>query len=265
MVSAKGLYYNSQNSIELLKTSDLEKVKAVQIFGSDPEIMKEVAESKLIDYDIIDINMGCPVNKIIKNNEGGALMNDFKLASKIISELVKTKKIITVKFRRGVYITKDVSSDFGKMCEQSGAKMVTLHGRFVQQQYSGCADYNCIENLVKSVNIPVAANGDIDLNNYKDVFNRTGCAAVMFCRNALKNPNIFAQILGGKPMGLKNLILLQLDLMEENYSQMYAVINFRKFLPYYLKGHENNKSIKQKAFSCNDLLELKEIIKSELF
>ncbi|MCL1900901.1 MAG: tRNA-dihydrouridine synthase family protein [Firmicutes bacterium] len=262
MVSAKGLFYDSQNSNILLKTSKLEKVKAVQIFGNDPEIMREVAETKLKNFDIIDINMGCPVNKIIKNNEGGSLMNNFNLASKIISALFKTKKIITVKFRRGY--DKDVSADFGKMCEQSGASLLTLHGRFVNQHYSGCSDFNCIENLVKSVKVPVVANGDIGLDNYIDVFRNTGCAAVMLCRNALADPNIFAYITGRQPYKIKNLILLQLDLMKQNYSEHYAVVNFRKFLPHYLKGRKNNKEIKQKVFSCDSLKDIEQIIKKEI-
>lgn len=263
MVSAKGLYYNSQNTNILLKTSKLEKIEGVQIFGNDPEIMSEVAETKLKDFDIIDINMGCPVSKIIKNNEGGSLMKNFNLASKIISALSKTKKMVTVKFRRG--FDKDVSADFGKMCEQSGAKFVTLHGRFVVQQFSGSVDYNCIENLSKSVKIPVIANGDIGLENYKDIFKNTGCAAIMLCRNALKDPNIFSHITGKETYSIKDLILLQLDLMKQYYSENYAVINFRKFLPYYLKCRKNNKEIKQRAFSCCSFLELKKIIAAETF
>lgn len=267
MVSAKGLFFNSQNSLNLLKQSELENIKAVQIFGSEPDIMAKICAEKLEPFDIIDINAGCPVSKVVKNGEGSALLNDFKLASKIIKLCAKAaKKTVTVKFRRGFETGNDISSDFGKMCEQAGARMVTLHGRFSKQFYTGAADYDCIEKLVKAVKIPVVANGDINSKEKaKEVFEKTGCAAIMIARGALGNPGIFSEILGNDVPDKKMLLLTQLELMKENYGEKYAIINIRKFIPHYFKNYKNAKFIKEKVNSCGNFKELYEIIEKVEF
>ena len=263
MVSAKGLFFNSENSFKLLKKSDLEKPSAVQIFGSDPEIMGKVCSEMLADFDIIDINMGCPMKKIIKNNEGSALMGDLKLASKIIKSCVATGKNITVKFRRG--IENDNFLEFGKMCEDSGAKMITLHGRFAKQLYSGSNDYNCIEKLVKNVKIPVVANGDIDsYEKVQKVFNDTGCTAVMIARGALKNPAIFSECAKKEIMPKKEIIITQLYMMLENYGEKYTLSNIRKFIPYYFRGSKNTKLAREELFNAANFEEFIEIIKEQV-
>lgn len=261
MVSAKGLFFNNQNSEKLLLTSELENIKAVQIFGSDAGIMAKICAEKLDGFDIIDINMGCPTNKIVKNNEGSYLLKDISLASKIIESCAKaTNKIVTVKFRRG-FENEDISSDFGKMCEDSGAQMITLHGRFSKQFYSGTADYNCVEKLVKAVKIPVVANGDIESKEKaNEVFANTGCAAIMIARAAIGNPDIFAEILGTEKLDKKMLFTIQLDLMSKFYGEKYALTNIRKFIPHYLKGYKNAKTLKEELINSKSLEELKNSI-----
>lgn len=196
MVSVKGLYYKSKKTEELLATSSLEHPCAVQLFGHEPEIFKSVIESGVLDkFDIIDINMGCPAPKIVKNGDGSALMKDLNLASQIIKACkAATNKPITVKFRKGFKKNDDKLIEFAKMCEQSGASAITIHPRTREDMFSGTINLEDIKKVKAAVNIAVIGNGDVrsveEFNKMKTV-----CDAVMVGREAVKSPEIFLEIL----------------------------------------------------------------------
>ena len=161
MVSAKGLHYKSEETKKLLYCGD-ESPKAAQIFGSDPLIMREICESEaLAPFDLIDVNMGCPMRKIVSNGEGSALMENFPLAEKVVSECVKSGKRISVKFRTGIKKGDRIAAEFAKLCEGAGACMVTVHGRVRDMIYAGEPDYEEIARAKSAVKIPVFANGGI--------------------------------------------------------------------------------------------------------
>lgn len=263
MVSAKGLKYTPLASSELLYSYKSEKVKAVQIFGSDPDIMKWVSTSEhLKDFDIIDINMGCPVPKIYNNGEGSALLNDLNLASKIIKAVKSSGKAVTVKFRTGVTENKLVTRDFAVMCEQSGADLITIHGRTRNAYYQGEVNYEEIKSAKNAVSIPVIANGGIFCKNDADnLIERTGADGVMVARGALENPMIFSEILGVKPnFSLAELITEQTSLIKERYNAERGAVIFRKQASYYLKGVAGGKKLKERVFASTDIDEVCKIL-----
>ena len=268
MVSCKGLKYTPQNSSELLYSYEEENLKAVQIFGNDPDIMAWAVNSEYLSgFDVIDVNMGCPVPKIFNNNEGSALLLDLKLASKVIESLAKTGKNITVKTRIGVNSSNIVTCDFAKMCEDSGAKMLTIHGRTRDSYYQGECNYDEIRKAKQKVNIPVIANGGIFTKEDADkMVNETGCDGVMVARGALENPLLISDILGEKcKLSLNELISMQIDLLKERYGDNRGAILFRKQGAYYLKGKPNGKVLKEKLFSSTSLDEVKNILSSVEF
>ena len=199
MVSAKGLYYKNENTENLLFFSENEKPVAVQIFGSDPFIMAKAAEyfNDNKDVCIIDINMGCPAPKIIKNGDGSALMRDPELAGRIVREVKQASlKPVTVKFRKGFDENSVNAVDFAKVMEHAGADAITVHGRTRSQMYSGEADWDIIKSVKQAVSIPVIGNGDVfTAEAAVDIRNLTGCDAVMIGRGAMGNPWIFRQIM----------------------------------------------------------------------
>ena len=197
MVSAKALLYKNKNTKPLLETVPEEHPLAVQLFGSDPEIMSQMAlQLEEGPYDIIDINMGCPVPKIVNNGEGSALMKNPKLAGEIISAMVKKlKKPVTVKFRKGFNDESVNAVEFAKMAEQSGAAAVAVHGRTREQFYSGKADWDIIRQVKEAVSIPVIGNGDIFTpEDVARMMEETGCDGVMAARGAKGNPWLFRRI-----------------------------------------------------------------------
>ncbi|MEG2454180.1 MAG: tRNA dihydrouridine synthase DusB [Clostridia bacterium] len=197
MVSAKGLCYGNGNTNALLQTSSVERPVAVQIFGGDAEfIAKAVRHNALQKFDIIDINMGCPVPKIFKNGEGSALMSDIARAKKIVSMAVSnTDKPITVKFRSGVDENHKNAVEFACAIEEAGAAAITVHGRTREQFYSGRADWTIIKAVKDAVKIPVIANGDIvTLNDLESVSEITNCDGFMIGRAALGRPYIFSEL-----------------------------------------------------------------------
>ncbi len=265
MVSCKGLKYTPQASSELLHTYDGEQIKAVQVFGADEDIMGEIAKSEhLENFDIIDINMGCPVPKIYSNGEGSFLLSDIKKASKIISSVAKSKKPVTVKFRIGLTPNNFVTTDFAKMCEDSGASLITIHGRVRTAYYSGDVNYYEIEKAKNAVSIPVIANGGIFTKEDADIMmDRTGADGVMIARGALENPLIFSEILGKTcKYSLKDLISIQIDFLKERYGKERSAVMFRKQASYYLKGVVGGKKIKEEIFALEDIDRVKELLLS---
>lgn len=197
MVSAKGLYYNNEKTKDMLKIAEEEHPVSLQLFGSDPDIMALGAKvMEAAGADIIDINMGCPMQKVVKNGDGSALMQNVPLAAKIISAMAKAVKIpITVKIRLGW--SKDTMNavDLAQAAEAAGAAAITVHGRTREDFYMGAADWKEIEKVVSAVHIPVIGNGDVvDGPTAKALMETTGCAAVAIGRAAWGNPWIFGTV-----------------------------------------------------------------------
>ncbi len=257
MISAKALMYNNQKTIDLLKTAPNEKIKIVQLFGSDPDIMASACKHPEIQkFDIIDINMGCPAPKIVNNHEGSFLMTNIDLASKIIKSCVSaTDKPITVKFRSG-YDSNNINAiEFAKMCEKAGASAITIHARTRTQMYSGQVDLDMVKRVKESVKIPVIASGDIvDRESYLRTLEYTHVDAVMIGRGALGNPQIFSEILGMQPKVNKmDIIKKHINMLLENYPESFVNGHIRKHLLWYLKGEYNATEIKRFVSTEPDL------------
>ena len=197
MVSAKGIFYNNKNTGELLRTDAMERPVSLQLFGSDPDIVSEMAKRmEERPFDILDINMGCPVPKIVNNGEGAALLKNIPLAAKIVQKTVRAvKKPVTVKIRKGFMWGETQAVELARALEEAGASAITVHGRTREEYYSGKADLDVIAMVKDAVHIPVIGNGDIFTPaDALHMLSYTKCDAVMIGRGARGNPWIFHRI-----------------------------------------------------------------------
>ncbi len=260
MVSCKGLKYGNENTKQLLYCEG-ESPKAAQIFGNDPEIMRAACEGEeLAPFDLIDINMGCPMPKIVGNGEGSALLENFSLAERVISACVKSGKRISVKFRIGVKNGTTFAGEFARLCEGAGACMVTVHGRTRDMIYAGEVDFRAIAEAKNAVKIPVIANGGIfSREDAENLLQKTGADGVMVARGALYNPNVFCEILGRERQKIYPLFLRQLEQTEKLYGTRFAVVFLRKMAGFYLKGAKNAVEYKRKLFAAQTVEEIKEL------
>lgn len=270
MVSSKGLFYGSEKTEELLKIHPLEHPVGVQIFGSDPKIMGDIAEKiSDTDIDLIDINMGCPAPKIVKNGEGSALLRDLDKVAAIIREVVKrSKKPVTVKIRKGWDDSSVNAVEVARIAWNEGASAVTVHGRTREQFYSGKADWEIIGRVKSAVEIPVIGNGDIFTpEDAKAMFETTGCDAVMVARGAQGNPWIFREIKHYLQTGEKlapptprekiEMAIRHLELQVRLKGEKIGVVQMRKHIAWYIKGMYNASNLRDEI---NKMDEKQEII-----
>lgn len=256
MVSAKGLHFGSESTRELLYTDAAEKIKAVQLFGNDPTILREACESEaLAPFQIVDINMGCPMPKIYNNGEGSALLADPVLAAKIVSECKKSGKRITVKMRIGLTAERVVASDFAKYLLDAGADMLSVHGRTRDKIYAGEPDYAAIASVVRAAEgrIPVIANGGIFSTDDADkMLENTGADGVMLARAAMYDPQIFCDFTGRARRSKKEIILRQLAETLDLFGERFATVYMRKMAAFYLRGEPGAAAARERLFSCPD-------------
>lgn len=251
MVSCKGLQYGNEETKKLLYCGD-QTIKAAQIFGCDPAIMRRAIESEPLNgFDLIDINMGCPMPKIVNNGEGSALLENFPLAEKVIAECVKSGKRISVKFRIGVREGDRMAAEFAKLCEGAGACMITVHGRVREKIYAGEPDFEEIAGAKRAVHIPVIANGGIFCKEDAfEMLDKTGADGVMIARAALYRPELFAEITGGEKISVKEWFPKQLKETKELLGERFATVFMRKMAAFYLKGRANGAEWKRKFFEA---------------
>lgn len=260
MVSCKGILYDNENTKILLKKTDGEKISCAQIFGNDPDIMLEaIKRPPLCDFDVIDINFGCPMPKIYQNGEGSALLKNPSLAEKIVAECKKSGKPITCKMRIGLTENTINGLEFATALENGGADMITVHGRTREKIYAGDIHGEEIAKIVAKVKIPVIANGGIFTKEDADkVMTETGADGVMLARGALEKPWLFAEILNNPySADKKDLIFRHIDLLKTVYDDRTVAVTFRKQLCLYLKGEKNSAELKQKVLTLNSTDEIK--------
>lgn len=263
MVSAKGLCYDNEKTKDLLLvTPEYGGIKACQLFGSDPEIMRRAAESEpLAPFDLIDINMGCPMPKIYNNGEGSALMNNPALAAKIIEACKKSGKAVSVKFRIGLEKGKIIAAEFAKVCEGAGADMITVHGRTRDKIYAGEIDFDAIAKAKSAVKIPVIANGGVfSKSDAEKLLSETGADGVAVARGAMYAPWIFAEICGNPQPDKKRLILKQIDDTDKYFGERFACVFMRKMCAFYIKGLTGAAALRTRLFTCATVEELKWIV-----
>lgn len=274
MVSAKGMFYQSKNTGKLLEVDPRERPVALQLFGSDPQIMADMAKT-LEDspVDIIDANMGCPAPKIVRNGEGSALMKTPELIGEIVNALVSVqKKPVTIKFRKGFDDTCVNAVEIAKIAEKNGASAVAVHGRTREQYYSGKADWDIIKAVKGAVDIPVIGNGDIFTpQDAKAIIDHTGCDAIMIGRGSQGNPWIFRRIIHYLETGellpeptseeRANMALRHAKMLIDYKGVYTGVREMRKHLSDYTKGMKGAAEMRGKINTATSFEQIEAMIK----
>jgi len=264
MVNCNALKYKDEAMQKLLFTTPEEKIKAAQLVGSDPRIMEKMARSDYFsEFDIIDINMGCPVPNVFKSGQGSALLGDLKTAASIIKGCKKSGKVVTVKFRVGIKEDAMIAGEFAKMCEDSGADMIAVHGRSRNMMYYGTPYFDQIEQAKSVVRIPVIANGGIfSVADAEKMMDLTGADGVMIARYALENPFIFSELTHKEIKKSKYTIISeQIDLTAKYYDEIFTILYIRRLASYFMKSQKEARQYKTELYQCGNIEELRYIVK----
>jgi len=273
MVSAKGMSYNNKNTAPLIEIHPDEKFKSIQLFGSEPDILAAMAK-KLNDspFDIIDINMGCPATKIVKNGDGSALMKEPDKIGRIVEAVSKaSSKPVTIKIRKGFDEQTKNAVEVAKIAESAGAAAIAVHGRLRTQFYSGVADWDIIRDVKQSVKIPVIGNGDVtDLGSYLKIIDHTNCDGVMIGRAAQGNPWVFRETSEFLRTGIRpepvtiderfETALLHTSDIIAAKGEYIGVREMRKHLCWYVKGLKGNAEVRKEMVKLSTLDEVKQLI-----
>jgi len=273
MISAKAIFHNNKNTKPLLEINPKEDPVSLQLFGSDPYLMGEMAKKiEHLNFSVLDINMGCPVPKIVNNGEGSALLKNSKLAGEIIEAVVKAvKKPVTVKIRKGFSELLINAPEIAKVAQESGASAVTVHGRTREQYYSGKADWIIIRKVKEHISIPVIGNGDIKTpEDAKEMLRQTGCDGIMVGRGIQGNPWLFREInefidtgrIPERPTISEVFRMILRHAAEEIvYTDEYTGIRrMRKHIAWYTAGYPDSSKLRNQVNKIETFNQLKDLL-----
>ena len=272
MVSSKAIFYGDEKTKKLMNLEGEKRPVSIQIFGSDLEAFEYATKYVSNLADIIDINMGCPAPKVVKNGDGSKLLLDLEKAKDILETVVKNSKVpVTLKFRKGWDSEHIVATEIARIAQQAGISAITIHGRTRAEYYSGKADLEIIKKVKESVNIPVIGNGDVvDEESAKEMFEKTGVDGIMIGRASMGNPWIFKKIKYYLETGEKlpkitydeklKIIKEHLNLLVKEKGEDVAITEFRKHLAAYSKNLPNSSNFRVRVNGIDDRLELEKVL-----